>query len=472
MALSNNLISQFVKATSDNNKSTKNEGTAYGTTVINNGITYVRLDGSEQLTPVSTTANIKPDERVMVKIKNHSATIVGNLTSPAARIGDVNDLQNDVNVKFDTTNGAIEAEVSRSTEAEGELASRIKVTEDAISTAVTDRRNEDSILSSQISQTASNFSIELSKKVGGDEVRSKFAMSSENVSVESGSVTFKTGTFIVEGDNFSITKEGNIYLNGTITVASGDNKATIVTYDGRNNPILQDIRINLASCTDYDTGTQLSNLAFRDDIPDSVTYASKLKSTYDATLYTYFSRNGNFIPSNVSIWCGTKDNPFQGGYGKTGWNTTSDIRLKKDFVLLENDKRFENMFYMLKPISYRFIDGDEVAHIGFGAQPVKEAMDLCGIQENEFYGFHHDYSERSDFDSAEQYQAFLERNQGNCDTYSLCYEEFIALNTHMIQKQHKEIESLKQENLDLYSKLAQLEQRMEELENVISKQNN
>ena len=130
------------------------------------------------------------------------------------------------------------------------------------------------------------------------------------------------------------------------------------------------------------------------------------------------------------------------------------------------------MFYMLKPISYRFIDGDEVAHIGFGAQPVKEAMELCGRQENEFYGFHHDYSYRSEFDSDEQYQAFLERNQGNPDTYSLCYEEFIALNTHMIQKQHKEIELLKQENLALQNKLSILEQKMEEIENVINNQNN
>ena len=472
MALSNNLISQFVKATSDNNKSTKNEGTAYGTTVINNGITYVRLDGSEQLTPVSTTANTKSGERVMVKIKNHSATIVGNLTSPAARIGDVNDLQNDVNVKFDTTNGAIEAEVSRSTEAEGELASRIKVTEDAISTEVTNRQNADSQLSSSITQTASNFSIELSKKVGGDEVRSKFAMSSEKVTVSSGQITFKAGTIVFEGNNFSVDEYGNLYIVGSMTFSDGDYETIILDHDGRNRIYLQNLAIDFNSCTDYSSGQELKNLAFLDDIPDSVTYASKLKSTYDATLYTHFTKNGNFVPSDVSIWCGTKDNLFQGGYSKTGWQKVSDIRLKKDFVSLENDKRFENMFYMLKPISYRFIDGDEVAHIGFGAQPVKEAMDLCGIQENEFYGFHHDYSDRSEFDSDEQYQAFLERNQGNPDTYSLCYEEFIALNTHMIQKQHEEIEKLKQENLDLYSKLSQLEQRMEELENVISKQNN
>ena len=275
-----------------------------------------------------------------------------------------------------------------------------------------------------------------------------------------------------EGNNFSVDEYGNLYIVGSMTFSDGDYETIILDHDGRNRIYLQNLAIDFNSCTDYSSGQELKNLAFLDDIPDSVTYASKLKSTYDATLYTHFTKNGNFVPSDVSIWCGTKDNLFQGGYSKTGWQKVSDIRLKKDFVSLENDKRFENMFYMLKPISYRFIDGDEVAHIGFGAQPVKEAMDLCGIQENEFYGFHHDYSDRSEFDSDEQYQAFLERNQGNPDTYSLCYEEFIALNTHMIQKQHEEIEKLKQENLDLYSKLSQLEQRMEELENVISKQNN
>lgn len=385
---------------------------------------------------------------------------------------DVEEFKNDTKVRFETTENSIEAEVSRATGAESGLSSRISVTENDISTEVTDRQNADSNLSSQISQTASSFSIELSKKVSGNEVRSKFAMSPENVEVSSGKITFKAGTIELLGGNFEIDKNGNLYIVGSMTFSDGDYETKILDHDGRNRIYLQNLAIDFSSCTDYSSGNELSNLAFLDDIPDSVTYASKLKSTYDATLYTYFSRNGNFIPSNVSIWCGTKDNPFQGGYGKTGWNTTSDIRLKKDFVLLENDKRFENMFYMLKPISYRFIDGDEVAHIGFGAQPVKEAMDLCGIQENEFYGFHHDYSDGSDFDSAEQYQAFLERNQGNCDTYSLCYEEFIALNTHMIQKQHEEIESLKQENLALQNRLSILEQKMEELENVINNQNN
>ena len=78
----------------------------------------------------------------------------------------------------------------------------------------------------------------------------------------------------------------------------------------------------------------------------------------------------------------------------------------------------------------------------------------------------------SEFESEEQYAAFLERNQGNNDTYSLCYEEFIALNTHMIQKQHQEIEFLKQENLALKNRLSILEMEMEEFKNVINSKNN
>lgn len=90
MGLSNDLISQFVKATNDNAKM-KAEKTVYGTTVEKDGHTYVRLDGSDQLTPITTTADTKPDERVMVVIKNHSATIIGNISSPAARVDDIKD---------------------------------------------------------------------------------------------------------------------------------------------------------------------------------------------------------------------------------------------------------------------------------------------------------------------------------------------------------------------------------------------
>ena len=85
MSLSNDLISQFVKITNDSAKK-KTEKTVYGTTVEQGGSIYVRFDGSTILTPVKYTANIGPNERVIVQIKNHTATVIGNLTSPSARV--------------------------------------------------------------------------------------------------------------------------------------------------------------------------------------------------------------------------------------------------------------------------------------------------------------------------------------------------------------------------------------------------
>ena len=88
MDLSNDLISQFVKITNDEDKKSS-ESTMYGTTVEYNGAMYVKLDGSDLLTPVETTADMSSDERVTVLIKNHNATVTGNLTSPSANEGTV-----------------------------------------------------------------------------------------------------------------------------------------------------------------------------------------------------------------------------------------------------------------------------------------------------------------------------------------------------------------------------------------------
>ena len=91
MELSVELLSQFTKVTNDNTKDTKKESFVYGTTVKHNGRTYVQIDGSELLTPVTTTANTNAGERVTVMIKNHTATITGNISSPSARLVDIED---------------------------------------------------------------------------------------------------------------------------------------------------------------------------------------------------------------------------------------------------------------------------------------------------------------------------------------------------------------------------------------------
>lgn len=100
MALSKNLISQFVKVTSNNTKQTE-DTYLYGTIVEYGGSQYVRLDGSDLLTPYTSTVVVKTGERVRVSVGRHTATVTGNVSSPAARNDDVIDLSERVG-NFDT----------------------------------------------------------------------------------------------------------------------------------------------------------------------------------------------------------------------------------------------------------------------------------------------------------------------------------------------------------------------------------
>lgn len=90
MALSSDLISQFVQITQEKKES--KETTVYGTIVEYDGGKYVRLDGSDLLTPISTTADALDGERVTVMIKDHTALVTGNISSPSARTDTVKEM--------------------------------------------------------------------------------------------------------------------------------------------------------------------------------------------------------------------------------------------------------------------------------------------------------------------------------------------------------------------------------------------
>ena len=95
MSLSNDLISQFVKITRDQTVE-KKESIVYGTTVEYESKMYVKIDGSDLLTPITTTADLQSGERVTVMIKDHTATVTGNITSPSASSIKVNKLEEDM----------------------------------------------------------------------------------------------------------------------------------------------------------------------------------------------------------------------------------------------------------------------------------------------------------------------------------------------------------------------------------------
>lgn len=92
MVLPSDLLSQFAKATNDDPKPEK-ESIVYGVLVEINDKPYVRIDGSDLLTPATSTVNAQPGERVTIMIKNHNAIITGNITSPSARTDDVTSIE-------------------------------------------------------------------------------------------------------------------------------------------------------------------------------------------------------------------------------------------------------------------------------------------------------------------------------------------------------------------------------------------
>lgn len=55
----------------------------YGTVVIDNQKTYVKLDGSDILTPASLTVGADDGNRVIVEIHNHELYVTGNISSPS-----------------------------------------------------------------------------------------------------------------------------------------------------------------------------------------------------------------------------------------------------------------------------------------------------------------------------------------------------------------------------------------------------
>lgn len=125
--------------------------------------------------------------------------------------------------------------------------------------------------------------------------------------------------------------------------------------------------------------------------------------------------------------------------GSTSTAVTSDKRVKKDFTTF--DERYENFFSRLQPCLYRYrYNESNRLHTGFVAQEVAEALKMSGIDTQDFAGY---VCDGLDEDALTE-QGFDVNSEEWADKkqYYLRYEEFIALNTHMIQKLQAKVEEL------------------------------
>lgn len=98
MALSTDILSQLAKLINNNsNSKTAAASKLIGKIVDQDDTKWVRLEGSECLTPVETTTEVQDGDAVTVEISNHTAFVTGNLTTPSASKSTTDKIKHDVN---------------------------------------------------------------------------------------------------------------------------------------------------------------------------------------------------------------------------------------------------------------------------------------------------------------------------------------------------------------------------------------
>lgn len=130
--------------------------------------------------------------------------------------------------------------------------------------------------------------------------------------------------------------------------------------------------------------------------------------------------------------CGWSTKRWANVFAKNGTIQTSDKNLKTD--IKEIDSKYVNMFQLLRPVQYKRNEANsDRIHIGFISQEVKEAMDHVGLTDMDFAGYCRDKKQEQDPNTM-VWSDIIDENGNIQYIYSLRYEEFIALNTRMIQE--------------------------------------
>lgn len=104
---------------------------------------------------------------------------------------------------------------------------KISATVDGLTVKAEQTAQDISGLSSQYTQLKQTFDkFELTAVTDGN-IRSKFALDSSSVAIESGTITFKGNTLVVDSDNFKLAQDGTVRITGTLTSKTTYSEAVI-----------------------------------------------------------------------------------------------------------------------------------------------------------------------------------------------------------------------------------------------------
>lgn len=207
------------------------------------------------------------------------------------------------------------------------------------------------------------------------------------------------------------------------------------------------------------------NLYATDFVADGWVYCSEVHSSGSVVIgadsESFYWAHGYQIGRGTS-WGGVclgDDSQQLRLYGSSIWAShsisTSDENLKENFTTLD---QYEDFYMNLNPIGFNYIgdyDGKKT-HFGFGAHKTEDILESEGYDADKFAVVTHRPLVQEDIE-----KRFGKDVEVDIETeYGVSYTEFIALNTHMIQKTRRELTKVKQEKANLEARLQVIEAKL------------
>ena len=327
------------------------------------------------------------------------------------------DLEEQTNTKFEQTAKSILAEVDRAQKAEGQL----------------------------------DASLEL--KLGRDENDQVISM----INASADQIVLRGNRLIVECNNFELDGSGRVHIIESLLFDSGEvSGVEILGHDGRNNALLQNVKLDLLSVTDAN-GENLATESYVDNSLSDYATKSELPSGYftdvdytlnDSSTTKYSPRHFNKVSD-----FGSRESTLD-IEGLLISIPSSDKRLKNNIQSLRDIK---SVYMAMCPVEYTWKSGYITQHKGlqFGliAQDLEKILQDAGLSDSGLV---------LKEDAEEDEKAI----HGDLKTWKIDKENLHAMHIQMIQMQQKEIELLQQKNEDLERRLSALERSVSHAENI------
>lgn len=327
------------------------------------------------------------------------------------------DLEEQTNTKFEQTTKSIVAEVNRAQKAEGQL----------------------------------DASLEL--KLGRDENDQVISM----INASADQIVLRGNRLIVECNNFELDGSGRVHIIESLLFDSGEvSGVEILGHDGRNNALLQNVKLDLLSVTDAN-GENLATESYVDNSLSDYATKSELPSGYftdvdytlnDSSTTKYSPRHFNKVSD-----FGSRESTLD-IEGLLISIPSSDKRLKNNIQSLRDIK---SVYMAMRPVEYTWKSGYITQHTGlqFGliAQDLEKILQDAGLSDSGLVLK----------ENAEEDEKAI---HGDSKTWKIDKENLHAMHIQMIQMQQKEIELLQQKNEDLERRLSALERSVSHAENI------